>query len=82
MGIKDIWNGLIGAVDGEYDRRIKAASNVREYHPGGHGHGHGHDEAHEHHDLPEEQPGDAHAAFGTPTDSAEVERPATVAITH
>jgi len=77
MGLKDIWNGLISAVDGEYDRRIKAASNVREYHLGGHGHGH--DEAHE---LPEEQSGDSHAAFGTPTDAADVERPATVAITH
>ncbi len=80
MGIKDIWNGLIGAVDGEYDRRIKAASNVREYHPGGHGHGH--DEAHEHPELPEEQSGDSPAAFGTPTDAAAVERPATVPITH
>ena len=38
MGIKDIWNQLKGAVNTEYDRRIRAASNVREYQLGGHGH--------------------------------------------
>lgn len=31
---------MIGAVDGEYDRRIRTASNVKAYHPEGHGHGH------------------------------------------
>lgn len=82
MGIKNVWQSLLGAINGEYDRRVKAASNIREYHPGGHDHGHGHDEAHEHPELPEEQEGDSPAAFGTPTDDSAVERPATVAITH
>ena len=77
-----IWTWIRSAIDDEYDRRVKAASNVREYTVGGHGHAdHDHDEAIEHPELRENQEGDSHAAFGTPTADAPAER-ATVAIGH
>ena len=37
MGWLDGLKALIDAVDTEYDRRIRTASNVKEYHLGGHG---------------------------------------------
>jgi hypothetical protein len=68
-----IWTTLKNAIDNEYDRRIKAASNVREYAIGGHGHAHDeHDEAQDHPELRENQEGDSHAAFGTETEPAAV----------
>ncbi len=36
MGLFDSLKGFLRAVDTEYDRRIRAASNVRVYHIGGH----------------------------------------------
>lgn len=35
---------LFDLVETEYDRRIRSASNIIEYHPEGGGHGHGHDD--------------------------------------
>lgn len=43
MGLLDALRAFTGAVNREYDRRVKAASNVREYDPTGashHHHGH------------------------------------------
>ena len=37
MGLFDSLKILLRAVDTEYDRRIRAASNVKAYHIGGHG---------------------------------------------
>jgi hypothetical protein len=68
-----IWTTLKNAIDHEYDRRIKAASNVREYNVGGHGHAHDtHDDAEHHPELRENQEGNSHAAFGTETEPATV----------
>ncbi len=39
MGWLDGLKALVNAVDIEYDRRIRTASNVKEYKVGGHGHG-------------------------------------------
>jgi hypothetical protein len=75
-----IWSSFKDVINKEYDRRIRAASNIREYNVGGHGHGHG--EAHEDHHLPEEQEAHSHAAFGTDVHGADVERPATLPIGH
>ncbi len=72
MGLKEIWAGFVHAVDTEYDRRIRAASNVRAYQIGGHGHHHDHGD-HTEAEQPEEQLGDSHVAFGTGTTPADVE---------
>jgi len=37
MGLFDSLKIFLRAVDTEYDRRIRAASNVKAYHAGGHG---------------------------------------------
>ena len=37
MGWLDGLKALVNSVDTEYDRRIRTASNVKEYHVGGHG---------------------------------------------
>jgi hypothetical protein len=72
MGLKAMFRELFQAVDGEYERRIRAASQVREYHVGGHGHAGDHDPDHgaaadpahegEHHD------GDGHPVPSSPAD--------------
>ncbi|MBM7844523.1 hypothetical protein [Herpetosiphon giganteus] len=53
MGIKEFFVAFRDAIDGEYDRRVKAASEVREYNIGGHGHHDHHDadHGHEHQDA-------------------------------
>jgi ABC-type Zn2+ transport system substrate-binding protein/surface adhesin len=44
-----LFDSFVQAVNREYDRRIKRASEVIEYGMGhGHGHGHGHDHDHDH----------------------------------
>jgi hypothetical protein len=40
---------FVSSVDDEYDRRIKSASNVKEYDPTGASHHHGHVEVHNEH---------------------------------
>lgn len=47
----NIFVAFKNAVEKEYDRRVKAASNVREYKIGGNHHDHGDDDQHgeEHH---------------------------------
>lgn len=70
--MKNIFASFIAAVDTEYDRRIRAASNVREYQIGGHGHGHDHDhddQAH-HDDHTEHDHHDAHHAADVAHDDA------------
>ncbi len=42
MGLFDALRAFTRAVNHEYDRRVKAASNVREYDPTGASHHHGH----------------------------------------
>ena len=42
MGLFDALRAFAGAVNREYDRRVKAASNVKEYDPTGASHHHGH----------------------------------------
>ena len=42
MGLFDALRAFTGAVNGEYDRRIKAASNIKNYDPTGESHHHGH----------------------------------------
>jgi hypothetical protein len=42
MGLFDALRAFTGAVDREYDRRVKAASNVKNYDPTGESHHHGH----------------------------------------
>ena len=73
MGNKGVWATFVGAINAEYERRVRAASNVREYQIGGHGHHHGHD-AHDEH-IPEERPGDPHLAYGTDMEPANVDPP-------
>ena len=50
MGWLDGLKALVNSVDTEYDRRIRAASNVKQYKVGGHGSysGDGHAPAHKH----------------------------------
>jgi hypothetical protein len=49
MGWLDSLKAVVSAIDTEYERRIRSASNVREYNVGGHGahNGNGHHDAHE-----------------------------------
>lgn len=42
MGVLDALRAFAGAVNREYDRRVKAASNVKDYDPTGASHHHGH----------------------------------------
>lgn len=42
MGLFDALRAFTGAVNHEYDRRIKAASNIKNYDPTGESHHHGH----------------------------------------
>lgn len=42
MGLFDALRTFTGAVNREYDRRVKAASNVKNYDPTGESHHHGH----------------------------------------
>jgi hypothetical protein len=43
MGLFDALKEFVNAVNQEYDRRVKAASNVKDYDPtGAHHHGHDH----------------------------------------
>ena len=42
MGLFDALRAFTGAVNREYDRRVKAASNVKNYDPTGEAHHHGH----------------------------------------
>lgn len=42
MGLFDALKSFVDAVNHEYDRRVKAASNVKEYDPTGTLHHHGH----------------------------------------
>lgn len=42
MGLFDALRAFTGAVNREYDRRVKAASNVKNYDPTGESHHHGH----------------------------------------
>ena len=42
MGLLDTLKAFVNAVDTEYDRRIRAASNVKQYRVGGHGAHDGH----------------------------------------
>ena len=46
MSWLDGLRAFVNAVDTEYDRRIRTASNVKEYHIGGHG-SHGHHDSHD-----------------------------------
>jgi len=46
MGLISMLRNFLGAVDGEYERRIKAASQVKRYRVGGHGHAGDHDADH------------------------------------
>lgn len=72
MGLKEFFSSIVGAVDTEYDRRVKAASNVRAYAVGGHGH-HADPAAHEQHaDPPEEQPGEPQVVLGGHVEPADV----------
>lgn len=58
MAWYDVFKQLSTAVEGEYDRRIRGASNIRDYHPEGHAHGHGHAvTAHDHAQIEEEAGG-------------------------
>ncbi|HZG68807.1 MAG TPA: hypothetical protein VEZ12_18840 [Herpetosiphonaceae bacterium] len=61
MGLFDNIRALVNSVETEYDRRIRAASNVRQYQIGGHG-AHG-DEHHAEHENghPERQQGEGGA---------------------
>ena len=43
MGLLDALKSFANAVDKEYDRRVRAASNVKHYSVGGHGTQNGHD---------------------------------------
>ncbi|HEY1014200.1 MAG TPA: hypothetical protein VGE07_15920 [Herpetosiphonaceae bacterium] len=65
--ISTIWTGFVSAINTEYDRRIRAASNVRAYHVGGHDH-HG-PAAHDHADL-HDQAHDDHGVQATQAISA------------
>ncbi|GIV96637.1 MAG: hypothetical protein KatS3mg057_1294 [Herpetosiphonaceae bacterium] len=47
MGLKDVLRGLSQSVDRLYERRIRAASLVKEYRVGGHGHAGEHEPQHE-----------------------------------
>ena len=47
MGLLDNLKTLVNSVETEYDRRIRAASNVRQYQTGGHG---AHGDHHAEHD--------------------------------
>ena len=60
--IKNVWTGFVSAINTEYDRRIRAASNVRAYHVGGHDHGHA---AHDHADLHDQAHDSHHAGEAT-----------------
>jgi len=42
MGLFNALRAFTGAVNREYDRRIKAASNIKNYDPTGESHHHGH----------------------------------------
>jgi hypothetical protein len=46
MGLLDALKAFANAVDMEYDRRVRAASNVKRYRVGGHGIQNGHDAQH------------------------------------
>lgn len=48
MGVRDWFTTLVRVINGEYERRIRSASEVTEY---GAGHGHDHDHA-DHADHP------------------------------
>ncbi len=50
MGLFDALKGFVSAVNQEYDRRIKAASNVKDYDPTG-----AHHHAHDHVEIQNEQ---------------------------
>lgn len=54
MGWLDSLKSMVNAVDTEYDRRIRAASNVREYNIGGHA-VHSGDDHHDGHELENER---------------------------
>jgi hypothetical protein len=49
MGLFDSLKQFARSVDAEYDRRIKAASKVKEYDPTGASHHHNHVEVHNEH---------------------------------
>lgn len=51
MGVLDSLRYFARAVEREYDRRVKAASQVRSYDPTGASHHHGHQLAHGEHDT-------------------------------
>lgn len=46
MGLIDALKAFANSVDVEYDRRVRAASNVKQYSVGGHGTQNGHDVQH------------------------------------
>ncbi len=48
MGWLDGIKAFVNAINTEYDRRIRAASNVKEYKVGGHGTQNGHGDTHAH----------------------------------
>lgn len=62
MGFFDNIRALVNSVETEYDRRIRAASNVRQYQTGGHGaHGEGHAGHEDGHSEHERQQGEGGA---------------------
>lgn len=69
MGLFDSIKQFVSSVDTEYDRRIKAASNVKYYDPTGASHHHGHLEAHNEHveEVVTDHSANGHAVTGEPT---------------
>lgn len=57
MGLLDGLRAFVRSIDTEYDRRIRAASNVKEYKVGGHG-------SHGTHTTPREQAHEAERLAG------------------
>ena len=56
MGLFDALKSLTNAIDGEYDRRVRTASLVKNYDPTGASHHHGsHGSSHDSHDTHEER---------------------------
>lgn len=69
MGLFDSLKRLLRSVDTEYDRRIKAASNVKEYDPTGALHAHAHVEVHNEHleEVEGEHGTNGHVVMTTPS---------------
>lgn len=72
MGLFNSLRKFLSSVDDEYDRRIKTASNVKEYDPTGASHHHAHVEVHnEHVESVETAHGNGHTVMAEPTEAEE-----------